>query len=64
MFDMNLNIESIRNEHHKDLLREANEVRLAQSALRNDDVIQMARNALGRGLVAVGNQLMDSPKRS
>ncbi len=55
---MNLNYD-IRNEQNKDLLREAENERLARSINERRNALQNARQALGRGLVQAGQQLLN-----
>ena len=50
----------VRNEHYKDLAREAQNERLARSIESNQGtVIKNARQAIGQRLVQAGHQLLD-----
>jgi len=55
---LNVNYE-IRNEQNKDLLREAANERLVRAVSERRNALQNARQALGRGLVQVGQQLLN-----
>lgn len=51
-------------ERLKELRREAENERLARSVASNEnDLLRSARNVVGRGLVAIGQQLLNEKQR-
>lgn len=62
--EMDLNLQDIQNEHHQDLLREADTMRLIHSLPKNHpDLVNLIRHAVGKKLISVGHHLIDSPHR-
>ncbi len=62
---MNMHLANENAERRKDLQREADQQRLVQAVTKDEDhnVLQAARVVLGKGLVAVGNQLLKGVER-
>jgi hypothetical protein len=62
MIDYNQHLANI--ERMKDLRRNAENERLARSVAKNDsDLLNAARNVLGRSLVRIGQQLLKDKQR-
>ena len=55
---MNVNYD-VRNEQNKDMLREAQNERLVRGINEHSNMLKNARQALGRGLVQAGHQLLN-----
>jgi hypothetical protein len=56
----NMNEYQFNEERYKDMMRSAERERLARSARRERSAV---RKALGQGLVALGEQLLNDPER-
>jgi hypothetical protein len=46
-----------------EMRREAENVRLARSVANENDLLRSARNVVGRGLVTIGQQLLNEKQR-
>ena len=54
---LNVNYD-VRNEQNTDMLREAQNERLARGLSERNNMLKNARQALGRGLVQAGQQIL------